>query len=205
MFDPPRRDIRIVILGDSMISAIGDPKGMGWVGRVTAKTPARNPRIDIFALPAPDETSTMLAERWQAEVQRRFSTETENKLVIALNNADPAAGISISRSRLNIATIIDEAKKAGIETFLVGPTPHRNTQLNYDIEHLASGYEDVAARRGVTFVDCFRPLVEHEGWNEELQNSDHGLPGQIGHGLIAWLVLNRGWFEWLDLPQEDTF
>jgi hypothetical protein len=29
------------------------------------------------------------------------------------------------------------------------------------------------------------------------------LPGQIGHGLIAWLVLNRGWYEWLGLSVDN--
>lgn len=197
------RDVRIVILGDAIISAAGDPKGMGWVGRVTSKTPSTSTRIDIYALPAPNETTSMLAERWQSEVQRRFSAETENKLVIALSNHDPAAGISISRSRLNIATIVDEAKRAGIESFLIGPTPHRNKELNTEVEHLASGFEDVADRRGVPFVDCFRPLVEHEGWNLEIETSEHGLPGQVGHGLIAWLVLNRGWYEWLGIPTPE--
>jgi acyl-CoA thioesterase I len=203
MTEQTRRNIRIVVLGDGLVSAAGDPKGMGWVGRVTAKTPSTSPRIDIFVLPAPDETTSMLAERWTDEVKRRFSADTENRLVIALSNSDPAAGISISRSRLNIATIVDDAKRAGIESFLVGPTPHRNPELNSEIEHLASGFEDVAARRGIPFVDCFRPLVDHEGWNEEINLAENHLPGQIGHGLIAWLVLNRGWYEWLGLSIEN--
>jgi acyl-CoA thioesterase-1 len=203
MTEQGRRNIRIVVLGDGLVSAAGDPKGMGWVGRVTAKTPSTTPRIDIFTLPAPDETTSMLSERWTDEVKRRFSADTENRLVIALSNADPAAGISISRSRLNIATIVDEAKRAGIESFLVGPTPHRNPELNSEIEHLASGFEDVAARRGIPFVDCFRPLVDHEGWNEEINLAENHLPGQIGHGLIAWLVLNRGWYEWLGLSVDN--
>ena len=203
MTEQARRNIRIVVLGDGLVSAAGDPKGMGWVGRVTAKTPSDAPRIDIFTLPAPDETTSMLADRWTDEVKRRFSADTENRLVIALSNADPAAGISISRSRLNIATIVDEAKRAGIESFLVGPTPHRNPELNSEIEHLASGFEDVAARRGIPFVDCFRPLVDHEGWNEEINLAENHLPGQIGHGLIAWLVLNRGWYEWLGLSVDN--
>jgi acyl-CoA thioesterase-1 len=203
MTEQARRNIRIVVLGDGLVSAAGDPKGMGWVGRVTAKTPSTSPRIDIFVLPTPDETTSMLAERWTDEVKRRFSADTENRLVIALSNADPAAGISISRSRLNIATIVDEAKRAGIESFLVGPTPHRNPELNSEIEHLASGFEDVAARRGIPFVDCFRPLVDHEGWNEEINLAENHLPGQIGHGLIAWLVLNRGWYEWLGLSVDN--
>ena len=199
MVEAIQRESRVVFLGDGLVSANGDPKAMGWVGRVIAKTPTNKRRIDFFALPAPDETTNMLAERWVTEVQRRFSTETDNYLVLGLSNADPAAGISISRSRLNIATILDEAKRAGIQCFLVGPTPSRNPEVNSEIEHLASGFEDVANRRGVPFVDCFRPLVDHEGWNEEIANSDFGLPGQVGHGLIAWMVLNRGWFDFLGI------
>ncbi|MEN9990155.1 MAG: hypothetical protein RL508_1134 [Actinomycetota bacterium] len=199
----PDRDIRIVILGDSTVSAAGDPRGMGWVGRVTAKTQATDKSIEIYSLPVPAETSGLLAERWKAEAGRRFSPDTDNRLVIALNNLDPASGTSISRSRLNIATILDECKRAGIGVFLVGPLPSHNPELNRDIEHLASGYEDVASRRGITFVDCFRPLVGHEGWNSEIAASDHNLPGQVGYGLIAWLILNRGWYEWLGLPAPE--
>jgi len=198
------KDIRIVILGDTSISAAGDPRGMGWVGRVTAKTPAVSPKVEIYALPVPNETSGKLAERWKDEVGRRFSPDTDNRLVIALNNLDPASGISISRSRLNIATILDECKRASIGTFLVGPLPSHNPELNRDIEHLASGYEDVASRRGINFVDCFRPLVNHEGWNKEIDLSEHNLPGQVGYGLIAWLVLNRGWFEWLGIDAPEN-
>ena len=197
-----RRDVRVVVLGDTLITPAGDPKGMGWLGRVVAKTPTRAPRIDFYSLAVPNETSTMLAERWMGEVSRRFSAETENRLVIALGNSDPAAGVSVSRSRLNLANILDESLKAGVECFVVGPMPHSDPSRNRDIEHLSSGYEDVASRRNVPFVDCFRPLVEHAGWLEEMSYSETGLPGQVGHGLVAWLVLNRGWYEWLGVKPD---
>jgi lysophospholipase L1-like esterase len=198
-----RRDIRIVILGDSLVTASGDPKGLGWVGRVMARTPRENPRIDVYTLAVPSETSGRLVDRWVNEVQLRFSPDTDNRLVIALSNSDPAEGVSISRSRLNLATIVDEARRSNIESFVVGPVPSLDKSLNQEIEHLTSGYEDVTSRRGIPFVDCFHPLVEHTGWNEELEASYHNTPGQVGYGLMAWLVLNRGWLEWLDLKVED--
>ena len=191
------RQIRLVALGDQLISPTGDPKGMGWFGRVVAKTPLLEPAIEYFALPAPGETSKTMLDRWLVEVSLRFSQDTENYLVIALGNLDPQAGISISRSRLNLATILDEAIKAEIKCFVVGPTPVRDPEVNAEIEHLSSGYEDVAARRGVPFVDCFRPLVDHAGWQEDIAGNLARTPRQVGHGLLAWLVLNRGWYEWL--------
>jgi len=199
----PRKNIRIVIIGDDLVSAGGDPKGLGWVGRVIAKTQSDYPRVDIYSLPTPEITSAGLSEIWQEEAFRRFSADTDNRLVICLNQNDINAGISMSRSRLNLANILDTATGKGVQCFVVSPIPSRNPQLNYDIEHLSTGFEDVAARRSLPFVDAFRPLVDHEGFNEELRNSNFGQPGQLGHGLIAWLVLNQGWYRWLDLPEQE--
>jgi lysophospholipase L1-like esterase len=195
-------ETRIVILGDETTTAIGDVKALGWVGRVIARTPAEDPIIDIFNVPSPGETSAGLLERWSLEVQRRFRPETQNRIVLALGNADASEGISVSRSRLNVATVIDEARRNDFSVLVVGPSPSFNKALNYEIEHLATGYEDVCNRRNIPFVDFFHPLVDHEGFNVELEVSARNMPGQTGYGLMAWLVLNRGWYPWLGL--EDV-
>jgi lysophospholipase L1-like esterase len=197
------KQTRIVILGDETTTAIGDVKALGWVGRVIARTPVEEPIIDIYNIPAPGETSAGLVERWSQEVQRRFRPETDNRLVLALGNSDARQGISVSRSRLNVATIIDEAKRNDISVFVVGPLPSFDKALNYEIEHLATGYEDVCRRRSVLFVDLFHPLVDHEGFNAELEVSSRNSPGQTGYGLMAWLVLNRGWYPWLGLEETQ--
>jgi lysophospholipase L1-like esterase len=195
-------ETRIVILGDETTTAIGDVKALGWVGRVIARTPVEDPIIDIFNVPSPGETSAGLLERWSLEVQRRFRPETQNRIVLALGNADASEGISVSRSRLNVATVIDEARRNDFSVLVVGPSPSFNKALNYEIEHLATGYEDVCNRRNIPFVDFFHPLVDHEGFNVELEVSARNMPGQTGYGLMAWLVLNRGWYPWLGL--EDV-
>jgi hypothetical protein len=199
----PLRNIRIVIIGDDSVSAGGDPKGMGWVGRVVAKTQSDYPKVDFYPLASPEITSAGMSETWLEEAGRRFSADTDNRLVICLNANDINAGISMSRSRLNLANILDTAASKGVQCYVVSPIPSRNPQLNYDIEHLAAGFEDVAARRSLPFVDAFRPLVDHQGFNDELRNSNFGQPGQLGHGLIAWLVLNQGWYRWLGLPEQE--
>ncbi len=199
----PKRNIRIVIIGDELVSAGGDPKGLGWVGRVIAKTQSEYPRIDFYSLPTPEITTARLSDIWFEECSRRFSEETDNRLIVCLNPNDINAGISMSRSRLNLANVLDTATSKGIQPFVISPIPSRNPQLNYEIEHLAAGFEDVAARRSLPFVDAFRPLIDHQGFNTELRNSNFGQPGQLGHGLIAWLVLNQGWYRWLDLPEQE--
>ena len=199
----PRRNIRIVIIGDDLIGAGGDPKGLGWVGRVIAKTQSDYPRVDFYTLATPEISTAGMSEQWLEEASKRFAADTDNRLIICLNPNDINSGITMSRSRLNLANILDTAASKGVQCFVISPIPSRNPQLNYDIEHLSAGFEDVASRRSLPFVDCFRPLVDHAGFNEELKNSVLGLPGQLGHGLIAWLVLNQGWYSWLDLPEEE--
>lgn len=195
--------LRVIVLGDQLVTASGDPKGMGWVGRVQARTPQVDPTIELITLPFPDDTSLTLNKRWLAEVQPRQNQLGRTQIAIALGHHDIRAGISTSRSRLNLATVLDEAIKYGLEPFVIGPVPHKESALNTDIEQLSWGFEDVCARRNVPYVDCFHPLLGHEGWNNELQNSPSGLPGQVGYGLIAWLVLNRGWNAWLGVEETQ--
>jgi acyl-CoA thioesterase I len=118
--------------------------------------------------------------------------------VLSVGANDIAHGVSTARSRLNLANILDEATTSGIAAFVVGLAPSLDAETNERIEALAEAQADVCARRGVTYVDCFRPLVGHDQWLSDLNASpDRVHPGQAGYGLIAWLVLHNGWYDWL--------
>jgi acyl-CoA thioesterase-1 len=196
------RQLRVVILGDELLSGAGDPKGLGWIGRVQARLP-QHEDVALFPLAMVQESTSALLERWRNEAMPRFSPDTENFLVIALSAIDISSGLTISRSRLNLASLLDDAAREGVKVFVIGPTPNGKAELDAEIDHLNSGFEDVVKRRQLAFVDCFRPLREHEGWLQEVSSHNRGLPGQVGYGLIAWLVLNKGWFEWLGLTEQN--
>ena len=196
------RSIRVVILGDELLTGAGDPKGLGWLGRVQARLP-KGENVAFFPLAMVDENTGELLERWKSEALKRFSPESENYLVVALSSKDIEAGTTISRSRLNLASLLDDAQREGVKAFVVGPTPLGNPEYDAEVEHLNAGFYDVVKRRQIRYVDCFSPLKDHEGWLGEVTASERNLPGQVGYGLIAWLVLNRGWFEWLGMTEED--
>jgi acyl-CoA thioesterase I len=192
--------MRLVVVGDELAAGAGDPKGLGWVGRVAARTHTPVPAM-FLTLAVPGESSSALGARWDEEAGRRFSPEADNRLVVALGRADLGAGLSIARSRLNLANILDVADSRRIPTFVVGPPPGRAADAER-IEDLSAAYADVANRRRVPYVDTYTPLATHEQWLGDLAAGDGVLPGQAGYGMIAWLVLHTGWHAWLGLPDD---
>ena len=195
---------RIVVIGDELAAGAGDPKALGWVGRVAARTAMHPPPV-VMALAVPGETTTALSARWEDETPRRLdpaSGAADPLLVVALGRADLAAGISLARSRLNLANILDVADGHRISTFVVGPPPGPYGDADHQAEFSAA-FADVSARRRVPYVETFGPLARHDQWIADLAAGDGACPGQAGYGLMAWLVLHSGWNRWLGLP-DDT-
>ncbi|XNZ00795.1 GDSL-type esterase/lipase family protein [Micrococcus luteus] len=198
------RQIRIAAVGDQLLAGAGDPRAIGWWGRVLARTSAPDVSLENYVLAVPHETTEQLNDRWWTEASRRFDDTTENRLVVALSDADlDLDATSSARSRLNLANVLDSAAQKDIRTLVVGPTPSLDEERNQRLAELNAAYADVADRRHAVYVDTFTPLVSHEQWRSDLA-AGQGRPGQAGHGLIAWLVLHRGWYQWLGVPEPTA-
>ena len=196
--DSGHRDVSIVFIGDSFVAGVGDPKALGWVGRVMARTDTGDGVLAHYNLGVPGETSSGVAQRWQTEGALRFQDVTERRLVVQVGHADVASGISIARHRLNLANVLDEASSQGVAALVVGPPPSANPEMNQVLPSYVDAQRDVCDRRGVVFVDAFTPLVGHEQWEADIATAADGVhPGQAGYGLIAWLVLHHGWDGWI--------
>ena len=56
-----QRNIRIVAVGDDLLAGVGDPRTLGWFGRVMARTPQTTASIAaIITFAAPNEGSEQL-------------------------------------------------------------------------------------------------------------------------------------------------
>jgi len=197
------RNIRLFSIGAQTLTGVGDARGLGWLGRVLAKTHDPNLIIESYPLVFPNETTEQMSERWEQEVlPRQAKTEIENRMVIAVPQDPIAMAGSSARARLHLANILDRAAQHNIATFVVGPTPSQDHEVNHHLAQLNTAYQDVAVRRDVPYVDALTDLVHHQNFNEDVMIND-GLPGQAAYGLIAWLVLNRGWFEWLGIADPS--
>ncbi|SDO65296.1 GDSL-like Lipase/Acylhydrolase family protein [Pedococcus dokdonensis] len=194
------RDVGLVFVGASMVAGVGDPKGQGWVSRVVGRTHSADLELTAYNLGVRGDTTADVLGRWKDECAPRWRGRAEKRLVVSVGGNDAATGVTLARHRLNLANILDDAASAGIGTFVVSPTPTDDDELNGKLDVLVEAQADVCSRRGVPFVDCFRPLLGHEQWQSDLAASrlaHH--PGQAGYGLIAWLVLHNGWYDWLQI------
>ncbi|WP_323958801.1 lysophospholipase [Arthrobacter sp. JZ12] len=194
-----QRRIRLAAVGDELLAGLGDPRALGWFGRVLARTSSDGAVLEPFGLPAPGEGTEALASRWLEEAGRRFAPDAENRLLIALSDRDLDLDISTARSRLNLANILDGAAQMSIKVLVVGPPPGLDPERNRRLADLSAAFADVTTRRKHVYVDTFTPLHAHEQWRSDLA-ANGGAPGQAGYGLMAWLVLHRGWFQWLEIP-----
>ncbi len=190
--------LRICVIGDELTAGMGDARGLGWVGRVMARTQTEDPAF-VAQLAVPHENTTDLSARWEAECQRRFTPMADNRLVLGLGSADLDEGLSLARSRLNLANILDGAAASRIGCFVVGPPPRTDTDVEAQAA-LSQAFADVCQRRHVPYVETFQPLRTHEQWHSDVAAGDGLHPGQAGYGLLAWLVLHNGWHAWLGLP-----
>ena len=180
---------------DAFAPRIGATQNMLWV---IARTQAEVP-LFATSLAVPQETSTALSGRWEAESHRRFAPGCDNRLVVALGSADLVAGLSLARSRLNLANILDTARSQQIEVFVVGPPPRPDVDPAA-LASLSDAYADVTTRRQARYVETYAPLRTHDQWLADVAAGDGVRPGQAGYGLLAWLVLHNGWHDWLGLP-----
>ena len=72
---------------------------------------------------------------------------------------DVLTGMTMARSRLNLANVLDEATNAGVGVFVVGLTPTLDPEMNRKIEVLPRG----AGRRLLTPGHHLRRLLPPAG------------------------------------------
>lgn len=196
----------ILLVGDELVAGHGDPKALGWAGRVASRTLPVAPDARFHLLAVPGETTGEMTSRWDDEALRRLASadpEDHTFVVFAVGRADLRRHVSPTMTRLNLANALDRAAGLGFQAMVVGPPP-AGREHNDGVAELAALCEDAASRRGVPYVDMYGPLARHEQWAQDMTMSDGELPLQAGYGLMAWLVLNSVWHDWLGVEPPAT-
>ena len=103
------RDVGMVFIGASLSAGYGDPKGLGWVSRVVGRTQHPDLELTAYNLGVRGDTSGDVLARWRTECPPRWKGRSEKRLVVSVGTNDVVTGMTMARSRLNLANILDDA------------------------------------------------------------------------------------------------
>jgi lysophospholipase L1-like esterase len=201
-------DRRVLFSGDSLVAGVGDPTGLGWVGRVVAASYAAGLPLTAYNLGVRGETSEQVSGRWRSEVERRLAASAEMLAVVSLgaNDTTVQAGrvrVEPDRSRLSLSSILWEAGSLGVRSLAVGPAPVDDDDQNERIASLSASFANVCANAGVPFVAVFEPLLASRVWMQEISAADGAHPQSKGYETLAQLVIAAGWTDWLTEAERD--
>ncbi|WP_116951297.1 GDSL-type esterase/lipase family protein [Jiangella endophytica] len=195
------RDVRVCVFGDSFVAGVGDPKALGWVGRVAARTPpSTGVELTAYPLGVRGEATEEVVVRMPLESAPRFARGDEHRVVLAPGVADAYRGVAVARS---VAALEFGLSSVSVPVLVVGPPPVGDDAMVARIGELDAAWSRLCERRDVPYVETFGPLAAKAAW--QTARADDGLhPDQTGYGLLAYLVLNGGWYPWLGVEAPST-
>ena len=198
------RDRRILFFGDSFVAGVGDPTGLGWVGRVVAAAHAAGRPLTAYNLGVRRDTSLDVAARWQAEARARIGpAEASYGVVFGLGVNDTAEEDGRVRVAPGVAAdalgaLLDAALELDLRAFVVGPPPAGEPAQDERVCALSERFARLAGARGVPFVETATALARGAPqWSREAAANDGSHPGAGGYAALARVVLDGGFLDWL--------
>jgi acyl-CoA thioesterase I len=196
-------DRRILFVGDSFVSGVGDPTGLGWVGRVVAACHAAGRPLTAYNLGVRGDTSAQVAARWQAEARARTAAPGASYGVVfgvGTNDTTHEGGrlrVEPPVAAGHLARMIDAARAGGLDVFVVGPPPAGERAQDDRVVALSARFARLARARGVPFVETAATLRATRAWTGEAAAGDGAHPGAGGYAALAAVVLGGGFLDWV--------
>ena len=179
----------------------GDPKGQGWVSWVVGRTQHLDLELTAYNLGVRGDTSADVLNRWRNECPPRWAGRLEKRLVVSVGDerrghrrdarAAPAQPRQHPRRRRQHRDRHLRRQPAAVRR----PRP----------QQAASRCSSRRRPTSAPAAECRSSTASGRCWatssgSPTLAASkvpDH--PGQAGYGLVAWLVLYNGWYDWLQI------
>lgn len=195
-------EVHVLFFGDSHTVGVGDPSGLGWVGRVVAASHAAGIPLVSYNLGVRGETSGDVLRRWRGEANVR-SSDLETRVVFAVGandttEEDGTLRVEPDKSVEILAALLNQSATAGFPVMVVGPAPVGDQRQMDRIIDLTDQFTGVCAEAGVPFVNVSESLIRSETWLEEIAASDEAHPAAAGYEEFARIVLDSGWLGWVE-------
>lgn len=188
--------MKIAFFGDSFVAGIGDPSGIGWVGRLCAAS-----GIDYVNFSIQGDTSEDVLGRWHPQA----ASANCDKFVFSfgandcLNSENRRPRVS-QLDRLKNAKTIVSAARAQAPTLLISPLPVADDKkITLRIADMARQLSVVARANAVPYVNIFDEVNASSVWRDEALAGDGAHPAAGGYQLVADILARDPiWQEWLE-------
>ena len=212
--------IRIGFVGDSITHGTGDETLLGWTYRVGQAEAAKGHDVTVYNLGIRADTSALVEDRWNIEVNSRLKAEMNCATVWAIGINDSAhektastdgLRVPLDESLDRISRMINTAKPVG-PALWIGPTPvieemmpiDRLPGVIYDFRNkmiatYSNAFAVKAAEIGVPYLDLYSDLAGDPDWDASLRASDGLHPNADGYVMMAARVTAwNAWRNWFD-------
>jgi len=187
------RPPRVCVLGDSLVAGVGDPAGLGWTGRLAARTQAAGLDVTLYPLGIRGETAVELGDRWRRELRPRLPPAVRGAVVLAsgVNDGDPR------RAAAAVLTAARGVRARRHAVLVLGPPPFADPGEAELARALEAALAGGCAHHGLAFTPVLDALVADGRWLPEAAAGDGDHPGEGGYAAYADVVWEHGWPAWL--------
>jgi acyl-CoA thioesterase-1 len=175
----PRQSI--VVFGDSLSAAYGIAQARGWVALLAERLKRERPDYSVVNASISGDTSSGGVSR----IQKTLQQHQPAVVVLELGANDGLRGLPLAQMKQNLATIIEQAHKAGARVLLVGMKLPPNYGPDYT-QAFESTYGELAKRYKTALVPF---LLEDFAENPQLFQPDRIHPTEAAQPLM----LERVW------------
>lgn len=189
---------RACFVGDSFTAGVGDPEGLGWVGRVTAAIRQQGIDFTPYNLGIRRNTSRDIAARWQAECATRLVANQPRRIIFCSGVNDCATEDGQPRvtsdESLALCRQMWQQARDMAPVMVFGPPPVTDfchDGLPQRIKALSNAQQALCQSLGIPFLPLAETLEQNGPWMGELRSGDGAHPGAGGYR--QWAALALGW------------
>jgi acyl-CoA thioesterase-1 len=193
----------VLFFGDSFVNGAGDATGLGWPGRLVAAAWEADLPMTAYNLGVRGENTRDVAGRFRSEMEPRMIPEADNRVVIAVGANDVSRGpngeqeVAMVESIELMTGLIDDAAALGATAMLLSPGPAGILDHDARSRALGARFEELCRERGLRYVDVLDDLLASDAWARTARANDGLHPNEEGYAVLAGLVLDGGWLDWL--------
>ncbi|HEY7294529.1 MAG TPA: GDSL-type esterase/lipase family protein [Dehalococcoidia bacterium] len=194
--------MRICFIGDSFVNGTGDPRCLGWSGRICAAARRAGHDLTYYNLGIRRDTSAGIRARWEDEAVRRLPPGVAAGLVFSFGTNDTTVEdgrrrVPPDESLANAAAILGGAARL-YPVLMVGPPPLADDEQNGRTVALSREFAAVCEAAGVPYLPVVEALLTSPHWLREAAAGDGAHPGARGYAELAGLVQRwPAWRRWL--------